>query len=98
MGSSFLTVDEGWSDYLRLAEKTYRELEEKIKNRLIHLAEEARDKIGDGSWRNDTWLSQLDWSPKVAGASRGIAVPPRKVCITCMSDRHHLMCFCLFHR
>lgn len=72
MGSSFLTVDESWEKYLVDAERTYRELDEKVKTRLLELAEQARGMMDSGKWREDVWLSQLDWTPKAAGKSRGV--------------------------
>jgi DNA polymerase gamma 1 len=79
MGSPFLTVDENWEQYLRKADAVYHEMEEKVEAKLKSLAEEARDMMNDGEerWKFDPWLSQLDWTPKVAGKSRG--VPPQEV-------------------
>ena len=74
MGSSFLTVNHSWRDYLENSERVYSELNERVKQRLLELAEEARPMMEDESWKNDVWLSQLDWTPKVAGKSRGIGV------------------------
>ena len=78
MGSSFLTVNEQWEEYLRRAENTYQDMEENIRKRLLSLAEEAKLLMGTESWKNDDWLSQMDWAPKVAGKSRGFEVPKRK--------------------
>jgi DNA polymerase gamma 1 len=72
MGSSFLPVNEGWEKYLEDAERTYRKLEEGVKTRLVNLATEARDAMENEKWKDDVWLRQLDWTPKVAGKSRGI--------------------------
>ncbi|EGO04129.1 hypothetical protein SERLA73DRAFT_102478 [Serpula lacrymans var. lacrymans S7.3] len=72
MGSSFLTVNESWEAYLENAERTYRELDEKVKTRLVDLAEEAKGMMEDGTWKDSSWLAQLDWTPKVAGKSRGV--------------------------
>ncbi|KIJ11720.1 hypothetical protein PAXINDRAFT_181805 [Paxillus involutus ATCC 200175] len=72
MGSSFLTVNESWEEYLRNAERTYHDLEVKVKRHLAYLAEEAKDMMEDGSWKESPWLAQLDWTPKVAGKSRGV--------------------------
>ena len=80
MGSSFLPVNETWEQYLVEAERVYRELEAKVKTRLVELAEDARGMMNDGEWKEDVWLSQLDWTPKVAGASRGVHIPD-EVCI-----------------
>jgi DNA polymerase gamma 1 len=78
MGSSFLPVNEEWEKYLERADAVYRGMEESVKAKLKTLAEAARammDVSGDGGkWKDDVWLSQLDWTPKVAGKSRGIDV------------------------
>lgn len=85
MGSSLLTVNEEWDKYIANAERTYRELEEKVKMRLIDLAHEAKNLMEEDKWKDDAWLSQLDWTPKVASKSRGIFTPevgaPQKICI-----------------
>ncbi|KAJ7695199.1 DNA polymerase family A-domain-containing protein [Mycena rosella] len=76
MGSSFLCVDEGWENYLAQAEGVYMGLEKAVKSRLADLAREAmslfRDDSGQEKWKDDVWLNQLDWTPKVAGKSRGV--------------------------
>ncbi|KAI0754102.1 gamma DNA-directed DNA polymerase [Daedaleopsis nitida] len=78
MGSSLLTVNEEWDAYIANAERTYRELDNKVKARLVGLAHEAKSMMGTERWKEDVWLGQLDWTPKVAGKSRGV-VPP-EVC------------------
>lgn len=78
MGSSFLTVNQEWEKYLTQAEKKYRDLETGVKTRLIDLAERARLLMEGGEWKKDVFLSQLDWTPKVAGKSRGYWVPTKK--------------------
>ncbi|OJT07668.1 DNA polymerase gamma, mitochondrial [Trametes pubescens] len=75
MGSSLLTVNEEWDKYIANAERTYRELEEKVKMRLIDLAHDAKNLMEGDKWKDDAWLSQLDWTPKVAGKSRGVFAP-----------------------
>ena len=74
MGSSFLTVDQNWEKYLERAETVYREMEETVEMKLRKLAEDARTLMNgdDEKWMDDPWLSQLDWTPKAAGKSRGI--------------------------
>ncbi|KAL0960736.1 hypothetical protein HGRIS_005759 [Hohenbuehelia grisea] len=80
MGSSFLPVNEEWENYLVRAEGVYRTMEERVVVKLKELAEQARSLMvldGEGEengsrWKDDVWLSQLDWTPKVAGKSRGI--------------------------
>ncbi|KAI0078596.1 gamma DNA-directed DNA polymerase [Panus rudis PR-1116 ss-1] len=72
MGSSFLTVNQEWEKYIENAERTYRELEDRVRKRLIDLAHEARSLMEGDKWKDDVWLSQMDWTPKVAGKSRGV--------------------------
>ena len=76
MGSSLLCVDEGWDKYLEQAEKIYHGLEQVIKSRLAELANQALSLFltdpGQEKWKDDVWLSQLDWTPKVASKSRGV--------------------------
>ena len=64
MGSSFLPVNESWSEYVRHAEAKYRELDRAVKFRLEELAELARGLMDGDAWKEDPWLSQLDWTPK----------------------------------
>lgn len=79
MGSSFLTVNQEWESYLQRAEAVYREMEYGVKAKLKELAEDARMLMGNNErWKDDVWLSQLDWTPKVAGKTRGI-FPPEEV-------------------
>ncbi|KAF9652778.1 hypothetical protein BDM02DRAFT_3108903 [Thelephora ganbajun] len=73
MGSSFLTVNESWEKYIENAEKAYKELEENVKGRLVQLALEAKELMLDNKWKGDVWLEQLDWTPKIAKGSRGVA-------------------------
>ncbi|KAF8656404.1 hypothetical protein AX16_002549 [Volvariella volvacea WC 439] len=84
MGSSLLPVNQEWERYLKSAEGVYQEMEEKVKKKLLELAEQAKtlanyDYLENGEnseknepWKDDPWLNQLDWTPKVAGKSRGI--------------------------
>jgi DNA polymerase gamma 1 len=72
MGSSFLPVNATWERYLTEAERVYRELEAKVKKRLVELTENARNMMDGGEWKKDVWLNQLDWTPKAAGPSRGV--------------------------
>ncbi|KAH6917674.1 gamma DNA-directed DNA polymerase [Coprinopsis sp. MPI-PUGE-AT-0042] len=75
MGSAFLPVNQEWEAYIARAEKTYRDMEEKVEKKLVELAEAALKLAGnDETWKADPWLSQLDWTPKIAGKSRGIFV------------------------
>ena len=87
MGSSFLPVNEAWEKYLAEAERVYRELEVKVTNKLVQLAEKARSMMDGEEWKGDVWLSQLDWTPKVAGPSRGV-FPPGHVSSMHLSTRH----------
>jgi hypothetical protein len=83
MGSSFLCVDESWKNYLEQAEGVYMGLEKAIKSRLAELAQQALSLFLEDPekerWKDDTWLNQLDWTPKVAGKSRGVFPPESEV-------------------
>ncbi|KAF9014911.1 gamma DNA-directed DNA polymerase [Cyathus striatus] len=79
MGSSFLTVNQEWEAYIRRAEKVYQDMQDSVQTKLKKLAEDAKSlmdpsEAGD-KWKDDPWLSQLDWTPKIAGKSRGIILP-----------------------
>ncbi|KAG8979253.1 DNA-directed DNA polymerase gamma mip1, partial [Tulasnella sp. 427] len=79
MGNGFLPVNETWEQYIQSAEGTYRQLEERISSKLEALAMQAKDLFQEPEkWENDEWLSQLDWSPKNPGRSRGVEPPPSK--------------------
>lgn len=79
MGSGFLPVNQEWERYIETAEGVYMKMERKVRDGLADLAREALDTDKSGAWRNDVWLSQLDWTPKVAGKSRGIFPPEEAV-------------------
>ncbi|KAG8817509.1 DNA-directed DNA polymerase gamma mip1 [Serendipita sp. 400] len=78
MGSSILTVNQEWERYLERAEGKYRELEGNVKRRLVEVAEATKELMSSGVWANDVFLQQMDWSPKLAGKSRGYWVPTQK--------------------
>ncbi|KAF9077748.1 gamma DNA-directed DNA polymerase [Rhodocollybia butyracea] len=83
MGSGFLPVNEQWEAYIDRAERVWQTMEGKVRLGLENLARAAvkdyrvssLDIPVAGSWQDDVWLSQLDWSPKVAGKTRGIYPP-----------------------
>ena len=70
MGNSFLPIDESWNEYIRNSESKYKELSSNVQDSLGKLAEEARNKMNDESWKDDVWLSQLDWTPKKTRGQR----------------------------
>jgi len=73
MGSGFLPVNESWNDYLERAEGVYMKMDQEVRTSLAGLAQAAMQKAGDEDIAGDPWLNQLDWTPKVAGKTRGIA-------------------------
>ncbi|CAE6428519.1 unnamed protein product [Rhizoctonia solani] len=80
MGSAFLTVDQEWENYIRSAEQKYHELEDGVRGTLLALAKDALAMYETGAeggkpWEADEWLSQLDWTPKKVGGSRGVEPP-----------------------
>ncbi|KXN84811.1 DNA polymerase subunit gamma-1 [Leucoagaricus sp. SymC.cos] len=89
MGSSFLTVNQEWERYLERAEGTYRQMDEGVKQKLKEIAEGVREFVDmPEAWQQDPWLSQLDWTPKVAGKSRGINTEPVEVEIPAQSTEN----------
>ncbi|KAG1881570.1 hypothetical protein C8R48DRAFT_766590 [Suillus tomentosus] len=48
-----------------------------LERRLVELTEQADDRMKDQSWKDDPWLSQLDWTP-IAGVlwplNRGVSM------------------------
>ncbi|KAG8936694.1 DNA-directed DNA polymerase gamma mip1 [Tulasnella sp. 418] len=79
MGNGFLPVNETWEEYIKNAENKCREVEQTIGQRLAGLAQDAL-KMMDAPevWKQDAWLSQLDWSPKSPGKSRGFELPQKQ--------------------
>ncbi|KZT07053.1 gamma DNA-directed DNA polymerase [Laetiporus sulphureus 93-53] len=73
MGSSFLTVNQKWKQYIEAAEHAYHVLADKVQARLHELARDAMKMMDTNEWQSDLWLSQLDWTPKKAGKSRGVS-------------------------
>ncbi|KAF9926062.1 DNA-directed DNA polymerase gamma mip1 [Linnemannia zychae] len=64
MGSSFLTVNEGWTAYIARCNKMYKEMAENVESKLMSLAHNALDSYEKDPefYKHDPWLSQLDWS------------------------------------
>ncbi|KAF9137363.1 DNA-directed DNA polymerase gamma mip1 [Mortierella sp. GBA39] len=64
MGSSFLTVNEGWTAYVARCNKMYKEMAENVESKLMLLAQNALDNFAKDPeyYQNDPWISQLDWS------------------------------------
>lgn len=89
MGSALLTVNEEWEKYITNAENTYKELDNKVKNRLIELAHKAKSLADSEKWKEDVWLSQLDWTPKVVGKSRGVGLSDVSTFFMCSDSSPH---------
>ncbi|KAG0006090.1 hypothetical protein BGZ79_009372 [Entomortierella chlamydospora] len=64
MGSSFLTVTEGWKDYIARCNKMHREMAEDTESKLLQLADHAIKNLekDPSFYKSDPWLSQLDWN------------------------------------
>ncbi|KAI5453846.1 DNA-directed DNA polymerase gamma mip1 [Naganishia albida] len=63
MGNPFLPIDKSWKEYIRNADKKYRELEGGVKGVLWELAYKLKQR---GKVEGDPWSEQLDWEPKSA--------------------------------
>ncbi|PBK75099.1 hypothetical protein ARMSODRAFT_929171 [Armillaria solidipes] len=81
MGSGFLPVNQEWEAYLERAEGLWNKMSKGVKDGLESLAREAVTNHpvgaegGEDKWKDDPWLSQLDWTPKVVGKTRGVFPP-----------------------
>ncbi|KAF9355053.1 DNA-directed DNA polymerase gamma mip1 [Mortierella sp. NVP85] len=64
MGSSFLTVDEGWTAYLERCDEAYKTMVENVESKLLMLADKALEDFAENPTLciKDPWLSQLDWT------------------------------------
>ncbi|KAG0322260.1 DNA-directed DNA polymerase gamma mip1 [Dissophora globulifera] len=64
MGSSFLTVNEGWTAYVARCNKMYEEMAENVESKLLSLANAAVENFEKDPqfYETDPWLSQLDWT------------------------------------
>lgn len=60
--TAYLPVSENWNRYLSRAEAVYNDTNAEIQHILNMLANKACRMHQDGSWRNDPWLWDLDWS------------------------------------
>ncbi|KAG0259344.1 DNA-directed DNA polymerase gamma mip1 [Actinomortierella ambigua] len=63
MGSSFLTVNEGWIDYIERCNKSYLTMANDVESKLLLLTENAlaQFEASPEFYKDDPWLSQLDW-------------------------------------
>lgn len=80
LSSVILPVDKSWESYIENAEATYIKLSNAVEQRLRDLANNALALKDDQSrYKDDDWLSQLDWSGQeikmVKGKKKGD--PPR---------------------
>ncbi|KAK0202015.1 gamma DNA-directed DNA polymerase [Desarmillaria ectypa] len=81
MGSGCLPVNQEWETYLERAEGLWNKMSKGVKDGLESLAREAVKNHsvgaegGEDKWKDDPWLSQLDWTPKVVGKTRGVLPP-----------------------
>ncbi|PCH35000.1 DNA/RNA polymerase [Wolfiporia cocos MD-104 SS10] len=71
IGSSFLTVNEQWEQYPEYAKCTSDKMYGQVTQRLADLAEQAREMMHSEEWKNDVWLSQLDWTPRQVTKTKG---------------------------
>lgn len=63
LSSVILPVNRSWEKYIETAEKTYQELSEGVKTRLVELTNAALlIKERPDNYEKDDWFRQLDWS------------------------------------
>ena len=81
MGTAFLPINNNWVRYTRDSEDAYSELESELTRSLKREADAACCTMQDGSYKEDPWLWDLDWSvqqlkiKKVANKSKKTTVP-----------------------
>ncbi|KAG9308279.1 hypothetical protein JVU11DRAFT_12042 [Chiua virens] len=71
MGTGFQMVNESWEEYLCNAEHTYHELEGKVKEHLVDLAEEAKGMMEDEWTLRRHWNGQAHRYSGTAGEGGG---------------------------
>ncbi|KAK9453421.1 DNA polymerase family A-domain-containing protein [Dipodascopsis uninucleata] len=65
IASIFLPVDSEWQNYITRAESKYQELSNKVVDHLKRMVSDAVElKDTPEKFKNDPWLSQLDWTIK----------------------------------
>jgi DNA polymerase gamma 1 len=80
LAAEILPINETWDAYINNAEATYHQLVDAVRERLVALTDKALEvKEQPEVYKNDPWLSQLDWSGQeikmVKGKKKGD--PPR---------------------
>ncbi|KAM3423373.1 hypothetical protein BST61_g807 [Cercospora zeina] len=81
LSTEILPVDKSWEEFIGNAEATYHRLSSGVQERLVDLTERAvAHKDEPEVYRNDPWLSQLDWSGQevrmVKGKKKGDPARP----------------------
>ncbi|KAI1160899.1 DNA polymerase gamma [Nemania serpens] len=72
LSSAILPIDRSWDAYIAKAEATYQTLSDAIQERLVLLAEKAKElKDDEQKWSTDLWLRQLDWSGQEIRMAKG---------------------------
>ncbi|KAF8933934.1 DNA-directed DNA polymerase gamma mip1 [Dissophora ornata] len=92
MGSSFLTVNEGWTAYVERCNRMYKDMADNVESKLMMLANQALESFEKDPtfYESDPWLSQLDWTlpnkryreGKMRVNGEGWLVEPKWICQT----------------
>nr|XP_054756304.1 DNA polymerase subunit gamma-1-like [Lytechinus pictus] len=62
MGQAYLPINQNWDRYLSDAHETYDNLQQEMKQSLMHIANDACNMLHQDKYREDPWLWELDWS------------------------------------
>ncbi|XP_030833050.1 DNA polymerase subunit gamma-1-like [Strongylocentrotus purpuratus] len=62
MGQAYLPINQNWERYLRDAQETFDNLQQEMKQSLMHIANDACNMHHQDKYREDPWLWELDWS------------------------------------
>ncbi|XP_044736733.1 DNA polymerase subunit gamma-1, mitochondrial [Chrysoperla carnea] len=65
LGTAYLPVTNNWKKYIKTAEETFNNLESKTKSLLTQKANEAYQLAKDNKYKQDLWMWDQDWSPKI---------------------------------
>ncbi|KAF9969502.1 DNA-directed DNA polymerase gamma mip1 [Actinomortierella ambigua] len=80
MGSSFLTVNEGWVDYIERCNKSYHDMANDVESKLLLLAENALSQFEASPefYKDDPWLNQLNWEKPARVYKEGVPLKSGK--------------------
>ena len=64
MSTAYLPINDNWPKYINKSNETSDNLEGKIQESLMKLADDALEYAADEKYKNDPWLWDMDWTEK----------------------------------